>query len=105
MSIMDLTEKMYDEVIQNNDLLLIDFWQPYSPLCVNMLASLKEIVEEMKVPIRVAAVNCVENTQIAIRLGVTTTPTLLLLQNGVPIKEVVGFQSKDEIKKLLGQID
>jgi thioredoxin 1 len=103
--IIDLTEKTYDEVIQNNDLVLIDFWQPFSPLCVDMLSSLKEVAEEMQVPIKIAAVNCVANNQIAMRYGVSTTPTLLLFQQGTPIKEVVGFQSKDEIRKLIDQID
>ena len=42
-----------------------------------------------------------ENREIAIRYGVMATPTLIFFCAGRPIEGLVGFMSKERLKKLI----
>ena len=43
-----------------------------------------------------------ENRKLALEYGVTSTPTFMLFYKGKPIGQVIGFISKEQLRKVLG---
>jgi thioredoxin-like negative regulator of GroEL len=62
-----------------------------------------ELATEMAGRVRVAKLNVDENPATASRFGVSSIPTLLVLQGGREVDRLVGVQPKSEIARRLQQ--
>lgn len=89
---LSLTNLNFDEVIQSNDLILVDFWAEWCGPCKKMLPVLQSVAEEGSVS--VAKVNVDENQDLAEKYKVSSIPTMILFQNGVMVHEIVGAMPK-----------
>jgi thioredoxin 1 len=62
---------------------------------------LEELDKEVGTKLKIAKVNVDDNPESAGRYGVMSIPTLIVFKNGTPVDKVVGFQSKDALKKVV----
>ena len=97
MSIITLTKNNFDEVVLNSGKpVLIDFWASWCGPCRMLSPVVDEIAEEND-DIAVCKVNVDEEGELAIKFGVMSIPTLVVLKNGEEEKRSVGVVSKGEI--------
>lgn len=102
--IIDITENNYDEyVTNNNDLVILDFGAINCGPCKILNNILEEIENENK-NITVGKVNIEENPDIAIKFGVMTVPTMVILKENKTIQKVNGLKDKEFIEKLINKI-
>ena len=71
-------------------------------LC-QMIAPFVEEVAQENEHIVVGKIDVDEERDLAIQFGITSIPTLIVMENGQPTAKALGFRQKAEILKLLGE--
>ncbi len=96
---MNLNENSFEEFINSNDTVIIDFWTPkFSARCKLSTMAYDEIIPE-GVPIR--KVDILENQELCKKIGVTTLPALIVFHKGKIVDHIaakVGLAEKELIK-------
>ena len=97
-----LTEQNFkDEVLNSDKPVLVDFWATWCGPCRMQGPVLDEIAAETDA-IKIGKVNVDEEQMLALKFGITSIPTLMLLKDGKEADKLVGLRSKEELKQLLG---
>ena len=98
---MIVTDASFNEVINSNPLVLIDFWAEWCGPCKQMAPILDEIEKEQNLP--VGKLNVDENTEKSQEYSVSSIPTMVLFKDGNPVHTVVGAKPKHILLKELAE--
>lgn len=88
------------EVLKSDKKVLVDFWASWCGPCRMLSPIIDEIAKEID-KVKVGKVNVDEESDLATQFAVMSIPTLILFENGKPIKQVVGVQSKTAILNMI----
>ena len=100
MTVIELTDYNFDEVLQATELpLLVDFWAPWCGPCKALAPVLEDLSVESESTFVIGKVNIEANPATAARWGVMSLPTLMLFKNGRPVMTTVGSAPKAEIQR------
>lgn len=94
--LINLNEITFQEkVIESKGKIIVDFWAEWCGPC----KLLSPILEEMSniLNIKIYKVNVDENPSLAGQFGIKSIPTIVIFDDGVRVKEVVGLRPKEEI--------
>ena len=101
MSTMQITKENFQELVLNNPKpVLLDFWAPWCGPCRMVAPILEEIAGERE-DIVLGKINVDEEMELAVRFGIVSIPTLVVMKNGEAAAKAVGYLPKAEIEKLL----
>lgn len=95
----ELDSNSFDESVMGNATILIDFWAPWCGPCKQLHPILDELATETSLPI--AKINVDENTDIASKYNVVSIPTMIVFENGLPAKTIIGAMPKHRLVKEL----
>ena len=91
------TNTSFDELLQSEKLVIVDFWATWCGPC-RMLSPLPDEVEaEMADKIEVVKVNVDDADEIAMRFRIMSIPTLLFFKNGAMVDRSVGAMPKSAL--------
>ena len=94
---MNLTSETFSKALEDNTVLIVDFWADWCGPCLKVAPILDEIASEYNVSI--AKVHVDEQQSLAANYDISTIPTLMVFENGIPVKTVVGAQPKHKLVK------
>ena len=101
MSEITITKDNFDAlVMHSNKPVLLDFWATWCGPCRMVAPIVAEIAQERE-DVLVGKVNVDEELELAMQFGITSIPTLVLLQNGQVMDKLIGYRPKVEIERLL----
>ena len=80
MSVIDLTNKTFKEEINDNRLVIVDFWAPWCGPCSAFSPVIDEVSEERN-DIKVCKVNVDDERMLAMKNKVMSIPTLLMYKD------------------------
>lgn len=94
------TDNFEEEVLKSEVPVLIDFWATWCGPCQMQGPVVEQAAEELK-DIKVGKVNVDEEGALAQQFRVMSIPTLIVFKDGKEAGRAIGFQTLDEIKKLM----
>ena len=89
------------DVLSESKLVLVDFWAEWCGPCKQIAPRLEEIADKYSEKLSVCKVDVDQNRNTAMKYGVRSIPTLLLMKNGEVINQLVGAVPKANITDLL----
>ena len=101
MSAVQITKANYSALVeQPGTTALLDFWAVWCGPC-KMIAPIVEQLADEREDVLVGKVNVDEEMELAMKFGVTSIPTLVVLKDGKAVATAVGYRPKADIEKLL----
>jgi thioredoxin 1 len=98
----EVTTSTFDsEVLKSSTPVLVDFWAQWCGPCRAVAPILEEISKEYAGKLKVVKLNTDEESQIAIKYGITSLPTLSVFVNGDIVKSIIGAKPKPALLKEL----
>ena len=103
--ILTLSDSTFDETVGASDEpVIVDFWAEWCGPCKMIAPILDQIAEEQAGKIRIAKLNVDDNPDIARRFDVMSIPTLIVFQDGQPVKRLVGAKGKGQLLEELADV-
>lgn len=100
MSVITITAENFDEVMNTDKKVLVDFWASWCMPCKMMSPVIDQVAEEND-SFLVGKVNTDEQQELAVRFGVMSIPTLLVFDKGKVVNQSVGVIPKEEVLALV----
>lgn len=97
-----LTTENFDEVINGDKPVLVDFWATWCGPCQMMGPLVKELSETQDA-VLVGKIDVDEEEELARRFRVMSIPTFALFKNGEMVDKAVGAMTKEKLSEFANQ--
>ncbi|MBL7780185.1 MAG: thioredoxin [Saprospiraceae bacterium] len=91
----------FEQLVQSETPVLIDFWATWCGPCRAMAPVLEDLKTEMGDRVRIIKIDVDKNTDLAVQMKVMGVPTLMLYKNGQLLWSEAGVQTKAALKKVI----
>lgn len=103
MATVDITTDRFNDTIEREGIVLVDFWADWCPPC-KMFGPVFEAVSEDNTDITFAKVDTDAETALASELAITSIPTLMAFRDGVLVFNQAGALPKSSLVKLVDAV-
>lgn len=101
MSVVHITEENFEElVLKNEKKVLLDFWATWCGPC-RMIAPIVEQIASERDDILVGKIDVDQEMALAVRFGIVSIPTLIVMEGGEAKAKTIGYCPKEEILAML----
>lgn len=94
-------KKSFDDIINQNVPVLIDFYADWCGPCKSMAPVLKQLKTELKDSISIIKINVDTNQALAAKYQVQGVPTFMVFRQGKQIWRQSGMQSISQLKQAI----
>ncbi len=105
MAVTFTVENFEKEVLQAKGPVLVDFWAPWCGPCQAMGPIIDELAKEFDGQnVTIGKLNVDEGQAVAAKFGIMSIPTIILFNGGAAVDQMVGMQSKEQLKEKLSKL-
>jgi thioredoxin 1 len=104
-NVVELTTANWEqEVVKSDKPVLVDFWAVWCGPCRALGPTIDRLADQFAGKVKVGKLNTDENTDVAVRYGITSIPAVLLFKGGAqPVERTVGVRPENEFIKMLNR--
>ena len=95
------TEQFEKEVLRSEIPVLADFYADWCGPCKMMSPIVEDVAESLSGKVNVVKINVDEETELAVKYGVSSIPTLVLIKDGQVVTNLVGMREKKELEEII----
>ncbi|WP_270740562.1 thioredoxin [Lactococcus formosensis] len=100
----NITDATFKEEIKEG-LVLVDFWATWCGPCRMQAPILEQLGEELdEFELKICKLDVDENPATPQAFGVMSIPTLIFFKDGQMVKQVVGVQTKAQLKAIVAEL-
>ena len=99
----NINNVQFNEMLQGNKPLLVDYWAPWCGYCRRIGPAYDRIAQQFGEALHVVKVNVDDEPMLAHREHIEVIPTLVLYKDGKAIGSVVAPESKAAIEEFIRQ--
>lgn len=106
-AVIAVDSKNFDDILKNSEYLVLELFSPYCPHCTMFAPVYKEFAESaahIYPDIKITAVDCFKDKELAVRFRITAVPTILIFQNG-DASQFIKFEGNRDANSLLDWLD
>ncbi len=101
MAHLTITKDNFQKLVeQSEQTVLLDFWASWCGPC-RMIAPILDQISAERSDIVIGKINVDEEMELAMRFGIVSIPTLIVMKNGMEVEKAVGYRSKESILELV----
>jgi len=92
------------EATVNEGVSLVDFWAPWCGPCRMIAPVIEELAEDFDGKANICKVNTDEQQDLAVKFGVRSIPTILIMKDGEIAETMVGAASKEAFAEKINSL-
>ncbi|NQY95368.1 MAG: thioredoxin [Campylobacteraceae bacterium] len=92
----ELTSDNFEDTV-NSGVSLVDFWAPWCGPCRMVAPIIDELAQDFEGRANICKVNTDEQQDLAVKYGIRSIPTILIMKDGEIVDQVVGASSKQAL--------
>ncbi|GMA60342.1 thioredoxin [Alicyclobacillus fastidiosus] len=104
MATVKVTDANFEQMLQGDKPVLVDFWATWCGPCKMMAPVLEELSNDVAGKLTVAKLDVDENPTTASKYGIMSIPTMIVFKNGQPVKQLVGYMPKGQLVSQLADV-
>lgn len=93
----------FQEIINQNKPVLIDFYADWCGPCKIQTPILHELKQKLGEAVSIIKIDVDKNQRIAAQYGIRSIPTLMIFKNGEPKWRHAGVMQSDELESVISQ--
>ena len=101
MAAMNINNEKYQELLQADKPLLVDFWAPWCSYCRRIGPAYDRIAQQFEENLNIVKINIDEEPALAAAEHIEVIPTLVLYRGGQAIGSIVAPESKAMIESFI----
>jgi len=103
MATLELTAENFNETIESNDIVIVDFWAPWCGPCKSFAPTF-EAASESHPDVVFAKVNTEDETELAQGCGIRSIPTLMLFRQKILLFNEAGALAPAQLEDMLAKV-
>ncbi len=103
MAIVNLTTDSFNETVEKNDIVLVDFWAEWCGPCKSF-APIYEKTSEDYSDIIFGKVNTEVEQELAGYFQIRSIPTIMILKEGIAVFQQAGMMPEEGLKDVIAQV-
>lgn len=98
--IVHVTKENFKEVVENNKVVLLDFFATWCGPCRMLAPVLEELDKSMDIVI--GKIDVDQDEELAAQFNVSSIPSLFVIKDGKITNKSLGYQNINQLKALIG---
>ncbi|MBT5098004.1 thioredoxin [Gammaproteobacteria bacterium] len=103
MATLELTAENFNETIESNDIVIVDFWAPWCGPCKSFAPTF-EAASESHPDVVFAKVNTEDETELAQGCGIRSIPTLMLFRQKILLFNEAGALAPAQLEDMVAKV-
>jgi len=105
LQVQTITSSNFDEkVLKSTAPVMVDFWAAWCGPCKMIAPVVEQIADQYAEKLAVGKLNVDDQSDIAVRYGVMSIPTILFFKDGEVVGKVVGYKPAVELARTVDQV-
>ena len=103
---LEITDKNFEEVLQQKEITLIDFWAEWCGPCKMLGPVIDELSKDNaeNSSVAIGKANVDNNKELAFKYGIRSIPTMIFFKNGEMVDKLIGFKNKGELQTKINSL-